>query len=288
MAFLVKSYDALRNVWDALSLPTWKTDRLCSPTARLRIAMLRGYSLALLLPSWALYRCALLFLPRECAYVVGKIQHARRVRGVEIDRHAHETLLEMLICGEDRRFLYHHGFDPLGILRAAYWTARGRLQGASTIEQQLARTLTREKQVSIRRKVREILLATCVAFTFSKRVTAVVYLGVAYYGSRMNGLAQASRRMTARTPGAGPFDKHRAAGLVARLKHPEPGRSCPRLERAIEARTRHILGVHERLQLAGWFEDAKWRHGQVVAEGLPDTVALLEPPCLADGRGRPR
>ncbi len=50
---------------------------------------------------------------------------------------------DALISAEDKHFFQHPGFDPLGIVRAAYIDVKQRRngQGASTITQQLARTL---------------------------------------------------------------------------------------------------------------------------------------------------
>ena len=92
-----------------------------------------------------------------------KIEKAEAVFQEHIPRELDGMLMEMLVTGEDRRFLRHCGFDPAAIARAAFWTLRGRLQGASTIEQQLVRTITGEKQIRTTRKIREILLAASVA-----------------------------------------------------------------------------------------------------------------------------
>ncbi len=53
------------------------------------------------------------------------------------------VLVDAVLSAEDKRFFRHWGFDPAGILRAAWVDAkeRRRSQGASTLTQQLARTL---------------------------------------------------------------------------------------------------------------------------------------------------
>ncbi len=92
------------------------------------------------------------------------------------------------------------------IARAAFWSLRGRLQGASTIEQQLARTITGEKHICPARKIREILLAASVARDSSKRGSAQAYLGLGYYGTGMEGLDRAIRRAPFPAAEASPRD----------------------------------------------------------------------------------
>lgn len=58
----------------------------------------------------------------------------------------------------------------------------GKRQGASTIEQQLVRTITGRYEKSPRRKVREQILAVMVSSIFTKEDLARCYLMVAYYG----------------------------------------------------------------------------------------------------------
>ena len=72
-----------------------------------------------------------------------------------------DTLSKLLISGEDHRFFYHLGFDIIAIARAVRnRLLYGRIEGASTIEQQLVRVLTNEYQRTFSRKIKEILLAT--------------------------------------------------------------------------------------------------------------------------------
>src|SRR5690242_20336233 len=69
-------------------------------------------------------------------------------------------LQELLVSGEDHRHGRHHGFDLIAIARAVWRRiARGKYEGASTIEQQLVRVITGRYERTLRRKVREIGLA---------------------------------------------------------------------------------------------------------------------------------
>jgi len=80
------------------------------------------------------------------------------------------------------------------------------------------RTLSKRYERTIRRKIREILLASLVELQVPKVDIAGLYLSISYFGSRMNGIEQAASRtgltMKVLTP-------RQAASLVARLKYPE-------------------------------------------------------------------
>ena len=70
-------------------------------------------------------------------------------------------LVKAVVAVEDAKFYQHHGYDLLGIIRAALknFTAGHVRQGASTITQQLARNSFALKERTYRRKFLEIFLA---------------------------------------------------------------------------------------------------------------------------------
>ena len=72
-----------------------------------------------------------------------------------------EHLRRAVIAVEDVRFFEHPGLDYIGILRAAWTNLRrgGKVEGASTITQQLARSLFLSSERTFDRKVRELVLA---------------------------------------------------------------------------------------------------------------------------------
>ena len=149
----------------------------------------------------------------------------------------------LLVSGEDHRHGLHPGFDSIAICRAVWrrLTSVSR-EGASTIEQQLVRTITGRYERTLRRKLTEIILAILVDASFDKRVLPAVYLSIAYYGWRMNGYRQACRRLGFR-PHSLTLDQ--AAALVSRLKYPEP-RVPPIVRlRQINRRTEHLLNLYE-------------------------------------------
>ncbi len=98
------------------------------------------------------------------------------------------------IAAEDKNFYSHRGFDPEGILRAAYVYIQGakRIQGASTITQQVAKNffLTPERDFS--RKIRELLLSLRIEGAYSKDKILELYLNEIYLGLSNYGVAAAS------------------------------------------------------------------------------------------------
>jgi len=114
----------------------------------------------------------------------------------EIDKCAFapsDGLVAILAIAEDRRFHYHVGVDPISVVRACFMTfLRGKLQGASTVEAQLVRTLTGRREISATRKLRESLLAILISLSRSKRAIAAAYLNCAYFGPSMIGVHRAA------------------------------------------------------------------------------------------------
>lgn len=101
---------------------------------------------------------------------------------------------EATIAVEDENFYSHPGIDPSAIIRALFVNLQegGYQQGASTITQQLARSvlLTREKTLS--RKITEALLALKLDATYSKGEILNRYLNQVPYGSNAYGIQAAA------------------------------------------------------------------------------------------------
>lgn len=102
------------------------------------------------------------------------------------------------IAVEDKDFYTNPGFDPLGIMRALWqnYTSGEVVSGASTITQQLARTLLlspeERSQVTTRRKTREIVLAAEITRKYSKDEILELYLNEIYYGNLAYGIEAAA------------------------------------------------------------------------------------------------
>jgi penicillin-binding protein 1A len=100
---------------------------------------------------------------------------------------------DAFIATEDAHFYQHHGVDFGGIARAALADYRHqRLQGASTITQQLARRLFLTDEVSAARKIQEILLAIEIERYYTKDEILERYLNIMYFGSRAYGVEAAA------------------------------------------------------------------------------------------------
>jgi membrane carboxypeptidase/penicillin-binding protein len=85
-------------------------------------------------------------------------------------------LTTALITIEDRRFYQHKGVDICSIARAiAKNITTKRLEGASTIGQQLIRNITGEREIKLRRKIKEIFFATLLDKQFSKSEILFAY-----------------------------------------------------------------------------------------------------------------
>ena len=70
-----------------------------------------------------------------------------------------KVMVNAALSAEDKNFFLHTGFDPIGIVRAAYRDiVEGKMEGASTITQQLARTLWLGTERGWKRKVPETLI----------------------------------------------------------------------------------------------------------------------------------
>ncbi|MFO7661147.1 MAG: PBP1A family penicillin-binding protein [Chloroflexota bacterium] len=108
-------------------------------------------------------------------------------------------LIEATIATEDRRFYENPGFDVFGLSRAVIEAVREQeaVAGTSTITQQLVRAVLLDKEErterTIRRKVREIILAAEISRTYTKDEILELYLNEIYYGSLAYGIEAASQ-----------------------------------------------------------------------------------------------
>ncbi|UCF93951.1 MAG: transglycosylase domain-containing protein, partial [Desulfobacterales bacterium] len=103
--------------------------------------------------------------------------------------------IEAVIATEDHRFWEHHGVDKLRTLKALELALfdRGRIQGASTITQQLAKNLFFSYERTYIRKFRELLVALQIEAQFSKHEILEAYLNQIAFGVGAYGVEQAAR-----------------------------------------------------------------------------------------------
>ena len=103
-------------------------------------------------------------------------------------------LRQAVIAVEDARFMEHSGVDILGIVRALLTNLEAlRIrQGASTITQQLARSVFLTPERSYKRKIKEAILAIHIEKTLSKDKILELYLNQIYFGHGAYGVAAAA------------------------------------------------------------------------------------------------
>ncbi len=110
-----------------------------------------------------------------------------------------QHLIDATIATEDVNYYTHPGVDPIAIVRALWTNLRGRevLAGGSTITQQVARNLLLDPDQraarTLRRKLRESVLALRLAQTYSKDEILQLYLNQTYYGNLAYGVEAAAR-----------------------------------------------------------------------------------------------
>ena len=110
-----------------------------------------------------------------------------------------QVMKDAIIAVEDRRFESHWGVDLWGLMRAVRTgiANRGsgrRLQGASTITQQVARTIFLSNKYDLGRKLREGVLSLAMERKFSKDEILELYLNKVYFGGGAYGIDAASRK----------------------------------------------------------------------------------------------
>jgi penicillin-binding protein 1A len=180
------------------------------------------------------------------------------------------TLVEQaFIAAEDRRFYQHSGIDPVGIGRALVrnLSQRSVEEGASTITQQLARTVFLSQDVTLIRKLKEAALAGKLERQLSKRQILTEYLNVVYLGSSAYGVADAAWIYFSKTPSQLTLPE---AALIAGLP-PAPSVYSPLVNPELALQRRSI--VLTRMEEAG-FIDASQR---AEAEATPLALQPAEP-----------
>ncbi len=108
-----------------------------------------------------------------------------------------ENVINAFLSAEDKNFFSHPGVDAKGVLRAVINNIKNimtskRLEGASTITQQVAKNFLLSNEVSLNRKIKEAILAFRIERALSKERILELYLNQIYLGSGAYGVAAAS------------------------------------------------------------------------------------------------
>src|SRR6184192_4149305 len=106
-------------------------------------------------------------------------------------------LQHAVVAVEDRRFYYHPGIDPIGLARAFMHDVRagGRVEGGSTLTQQLARTLFLSNARTYGRKAKEAALAVLIEAQLTKNQILEFYLNRVYLSAGVNGVETMSEHL---------------------------------------------------------------------------------------------
>ena len=134
-----------------------------------------------------------------------------------------EIIIQSFLSSEDKNFFKHPGVDAKGVLRAIKnnifnLIRSNRLEGASTITQQVAKNFLLSNEVSLDRKVKEAILAFRIERALSKERILELYLNQIYLGEGSYGIASASLRYFDKS--IGELNYSEAALLAALPKAP--------------------------------------------------------------------
>lgn len=169
----------------------------------------------------------------------------------ELPKHVTEAIL----ATEDRRFYYHFGIDPLGIIRAfgVNIVRGGFVQGGSTITQQLAKNLFLSRERTLKRKIQEAMLAVWLETKLTKDEILSAYLNRVYLGSGAYGIDAAARVYYNKS--AKQLTIREAATIAGLLK--APSRYSPSSNPSLSAqRTRVVLAA---MKDAGFLDDGEFK-----------------------------
>ena len=108
-----------------------------------------------------------------------------------------EKVINSFLSAEDKNFFNHPGVDAKGVTRAFIKNiknifANKRLEGASTITQQVAKNFLLTNEISLKRKIKEAILAFRIEKAYTKKRILELYLNEIYLGQGTYGVASAS------------------------------------------------------------------------------------------------
>lgn len=166
-----------------------------------------------------------------------------------------EHLLLAFIAAEDRSFFSHYGISIKGMIRSLLVNIyHGRIvQGASTITQQLVKLLFFDSQKTIRRKIKEQVVALIVEQQFTKEQILETYLNHIYFGCGIYGVQAASQRFWSKPATALTIDESALLAAIVR----SPGRYCPIIAPLSAEKRRNV--VLRSMKEAGFITQEQYR-----------------------------
>jgi len=212
------------------------------------------------------------YRPPEVSVVVDR--EGRRIGEFFVERRELVTLdqipqhvVRAFVAAEDSTFFEHGGIDYQSILRAAWKNllAGGEIrQGGSTITQQMVKGLLLNPERTIRRKLREMILARNIEQRLTKQEILYLYLNQIYFGHGAYGIAEAARMYFGKPPSQ--LSVSEGAQLAGLPKAPAKYSPARNPERA-EQRRRYVL---DRMLDEGYIDSQTWE------------TAVDERPVLSD------
>jgi penicillin-binding protein 1A len=186
--------------------------------------------------------------------LIGEFSDERRIY-VSYDQ-IPEPVIHAFLAAEDRNFFQHGGIDVSGIARALIKNvlnlASGRrLEGGSTITQQVAKNVLLTNETSLNRKLKEAILANRLEATLSKEQILELYLNEIFLGYRSFGIASAAYNYFGKS--LAQLYPQEAAFLAALPKGPN-NYHPKRHPGAAKGRRDWVLGEMEQ---SGWLTEAQ-------------------------------
>ena len=156
--------------------------------------------------------------------------------------------INAIVATEDHRFFEHHGINKLRILKGLYITLfkPGKIQGASTITQQLAKNLFFSFEQSWQRKFKELLVALQIEAANSKEEILEAYINQIHFGAGAQGIEKAAQTFFGKS--AQDLDLAEASLLAGLPKSPTQYNPFRHYDRALNRR-QAVLG---RMGAAGY------------------------------------
>lgn len=179
-----------------------------------------------------------------------------------------QNAVNAFIAVEDRNFWTNRGYDMKGILRVAFTYVKSRgsvIHGASTVTQQLARKIYLTNEVSIARKVKEIMIATELTKKYTKKQIMEFYINNCCFANNIYGI-EAAADAYFRIP-ASELTLSQAAYLCAIPNRPTYYNPYTDPERAIERRDKILQDMYD----CDYISEAE------LTEALAEEITVAEP-----------
>lgn len=163
------------------------------------------------------------------------------VKLAEIPEHVQEAF----IATEDKRYYTHSGVDIKSIFRAIYKDiiARDKVEGASTITQQLAKNIFLTNDKTWLRKTKEIMIALHLEREYTKDEILEMYLNVIYFGHGQYGVEAAANKFFFKS--ISDLSVEEGAVLAGMIKAPNTFSPINNVEKSLERRNVTLRLMHE-------------------------------------------